>query len=89
MSDHSHVTASAAAQPPAGEPDGARDGTVRFALYAIVGAIIFPPVGVVYTMRSIREARRTSRPQVLPYVAFLLVTLSVITYSLLLASKTG
>jgi hypothetical protein len=89
MSDHGHLTAPAAAHAPAGEPDGARDGTVRFALYAILGAIIFPPVGVVYSMRSIREARRTSKPRVLPYVAFLLVMLSVITYSLVLASKTG
>jgi hypothetical protein len=88
MSDHSHIAAAAAAQPPAGESDTGPDGTVRFALYAILGAIIFPPVGVVYSMRSIREARRTSKPRVLPYVAFLLVTLSVITYSLILASKT-
>jgi hypothetical protein len=89
MSDHTHLTAPAAAQPPAGEPEAARDSSVRFALYAILGAVIFPPVGVVYSMRSIREARRTSKPRVLPYVAFMVVTASVITYSIILASRTG
>ena len=88
MSDHHHAGGAGPAQTTANEAD-TPDRTHRYAGYAVLGAIFFPPVGVVYGFRALGEARRSRKPRALAYFAIGLVTLSVISYSLLLAGKTG
>ena len=59
--------------------------TVRYGIVAILGALIFPPVGVVYAVRSYREPKHSRAVRTFSVVAAVIVAVSVITYSLLFA----
>jgi hypothetical protein len=61
--------------PPAGSPN---DRTTLFGILGIVGALCCAPLGVLFGLLSLMEARRNRTKPTLAYVAFGIAALSVL-----------
>lgn len=59
--------------------------TLRYGIFAIIGAFGCPPVGIIFAISCVREPKRSKRWSIFANVVSGLVALSVIAYSLLFA----
>jgi len=75
--------------PPQGYPQPAAQGNDKVTLWGvlgIVGAICCWPVGVVFAVLGLQEAKKVGKPPTLAYIGFGLAALNVLSSVVLIAS---
>jgi hypothetical protein len=75
----------AGAEPGAAPAIATNGRTIGYGAFAILGGIIFPPLGIVYAYRGFREPKKTHGARSFSLVAAAFVTVCVIADSLLFA----
>jgi hypothetical protein len=64
------------------------DKTTRYGAVAILWAFLFPPAGMIYAYRCLREAGKHNNAKTLGYVACGFVAGGLVVYSLIFAAVT-
>jgi hypothetical protein len=70
------------------KPNEDKDPTTKFGAFAIVGAFVFPPTGLIFAYRCYREAGKRKASRTLAFTAFGFVLAGLIGWSLYLAILT-